>query len=1588
MTDPLLSVVLDRWRHTTGRPDATADDPFAASHADAYAADLKALLGLDVGARDIARCGTPRALSDLLRARRREGTPRTGRAAGTDTGTAPGPASGATDSGIGTATDAETEATSGQAGIWYACEFGDPTAYNSPVLLRFPRSLDAGLLRRALRHVVARHESLRTTFAMADDGRLMLRVAAEPDFGFATATASGEDALTALTAEFAGRRLDLRSGPLLHVLCVETGTGGTDGADGMARTEGADATSGTEGVGGTGGAGGTALLVNVHHAVFDGFSWSVLLNEWLTLYQDLAAGAEFTPLPDAPQFREVVTGRTGGPDPQASLEHWTKHLAGVPALLDLPLDRPRGPSAATARAVRTVLTGAEAGRLRERAAAEGVTPLMALLAAYAVLLHRHTGQTDLAVGVPVSLRDRAMDQEVIGHLVNTVVLRHRVTSGDTVRELLARTRREVLSAMRHKDAAFEDVVKAVGSGEDGGRSPLFRTMVTLMPRERRVLGHLGLGVTEWRHVSGAPKYDLALIVEEGAEELGLTFEYDPALFDTATVERIVGRFRVLLADLLDRPGGTVGELRWVPERELRELAAVWHGPADDRPAKGSVTDLFEERAARSPDATAVETVDGTVLSYRRLNTRANRLARALRLRGARPGTRVGVLLERGPEAVVALLAVLKAGASFVPLDPAYPAERVALMLADSRPRLLLTRGVTDIPCPDGTEVFDLAAEAGRLRELDGTDLPERRRPDDEMYVVYTSGSTGRPKGVAIQDFTLTNVAYRQAELSGPRAASRMLQYMSLSFDVSFEEIFGALCAGATLVLTDEETRTDLHRLAGYLRERRVARMFLPYVALQELASVVVRGNIPLPELAEVYTTGEQLVVTPALRKMFGRLTDAGLINAYGPSEAHLCTALRLPADPSSWPERPSIGHTVGEVRMYVLDGDRRPVPFGVPGELYVGGRVLSPGYLNLPEQTAERYLPDPYDTTPGARLYRTGDLVKCTPRDGFTHLGRVDEQIKIRGHRIEPAEVEAVLGDLPSVTASAVVAVEHGPGDRRLVAFLRSDPSPGPDGEPEREPDEAALRRLLGRTLPAYLVPSRFVRVVQLPTAPSGKTDRAALAVMAAALPPPRGAVTAERPLTETEQGVARVWGELLGGAGSGPDDDFFGQGGHSLLAVRLRGRLQEEYGVEVPLSALLSQPTVAGMAARVERALTGDSGPDDAGEPDLWADVRLPDSVDVSHGARPMGPGGARTVLLTGVTGFLGVHLLRSLLAAGCVVHCLVRAGSTEEATRRVLDSARLYRADEGLDLSRVRAVPGDLSRERFGLADGVYRELAGQVEAVYHAAAHINFAAPYASVRPTNVDGFVRVAEFCADTVLKPLHHMSTLAVFSPEGPGGYIDEDTVPEVAEGLGIGYAQSKWVAERLAMAARERGVPVTVYRIGRIGPDSVSGACRTDDFFWLQIKSFLQLGLAPEVPGPPVDLLPADVVADAVVLLSGAEAAFNRTVHVFHPVGMGWDSVFAALESLGRAPRMVSADEWLAALEAGPAEDGDRSLASLVPLFREGVMELADHSYGNDRTVRLLRDLGLELPVPEPSWITSMVRYFTETGQVPAPRVP
>ncbi|WP_158566872.1 non-ribosomal peptide synthetase family protein [Actinomadura craniellae] len=1531
MNDLLLAVVLQRWRAVTGTAAPAAGDRFAdhappaeppaalaadlaADLARDLAADLGSVLGVPLTGDDVARCGTAAALAEHIATVRDD---RDDRAREADL-----------------PEDRLHPASDGQAGIWFIGQYAaDPTVYNSPISMRVRSALDPALLERALRRVVGRHESLRTTFELVD-GTVMQRISAEPEVRFEVADAPAGADLNRLVDDVARTDFDLRHGPLLRVVCARRGPGDT------------------------------RLLCNVHHAVFDGFSWQVFLPELFAAYRDLAEGREPGGTDRPWQFRDVQD-RPGGPAAEESLTYWKDKLGGVAPLLDLPLDRPRPPVQAFAGgAVPFAVPERTLRGLRERARAEGVTPLMFLLAAYAVFLHKHTGRRELPVGMPASLRDRPEAQTVVGHLINTVTLLPRVTGDMPVRELLGQVKTEVVESMRHRALPFEKVVEAVNPGRSTGHAPIFQTMVTHLRKDRRAYRVPGLDVEPWRHVSHGAKYDLVLLLEEEPDEdtdrLGGVFEYDTALFLPETVRAMAERFLNLLAEMADRPDATVADLRLLTPRQERELLAAWDAPADERVGREPVAEIFQRQARRTPDATAVEFED-RALTYRELNESANRLARALRGRGAAAGARVGIFLDRGPEMIVALLAVLKSGAAYVPLDPAYPQDRIEYMLADSAASVVVTCGSLAGRLPVGTCVFDLDAGAG---PHPATDPPRYKSPRDEIYVVYTSGSTGRPKGVIINDLTVANLVHRQIDISGANAAARTLQYMSLSFDVSVEEILGTLCAGGTLVVVGEELRTDLHRLVAFVDERRIARLFLPYIALHQIAGLVARNRTPLPHLAEVYSTGEQLVVTPALREMFAHHTGARLFNIYGPSESHLCTVHRLPADPAAWGETPPIGHAVTGVKLPVLDEHRRPVPFGVPGELYVGGDILSPGYNGLPEQTRERFLADPFD--PGARLYRTGDLVKYTADHELNYLGRVDDQVKVRGYRVEPAEIEAALNGLDFVETSAVVAADFGPGDRRLIAYLvAARPAPA-----------AELRRLLGGTLPDYMIPWRFAYLDAVPTTPSGKIDRRALPAPADTAP--RGPREHAREPTATERRLLAIWSGLLESEDVGLDDDFFALGGHSILAVRLMQAVREEFGADIALGTLLGAPTVAGMAARLSGA------GDDPGEPDLWADVRLPDGLTADGTA----PAESRHVLLTGATGFLGIYLLRSLLAAGRTVHCLVRAGDAAQARSRLLANARRYGLEADLDPARIEVVPGDLAEDRFGLDAAAYARLAGEVGAVYHAAAHINFAAPYASVKPTNVDGFVRVLEFAAERTRKPVHHMSTPAVFSPRQPSGVVTEDGVPAEPRGLGIGYAQSKWVAERLALAARERGVPVTIHRIGRIGGDSATGACRADDFFWLQLKSFVELGLAPAEPGPPVDLLPVDFVADAVTRLSLAESAPNRTLHVFHPEGLSWDAVFAAIRAAGYGLDLVPADDWLAALADRSGEDGGYSLASLVPLFEEGVLELGDHLYTNEATARELRALGTEFPAADGAWITAMIGYFRATGElatVPAP---
>ncbi|MEW5925848.1 MAG: amino acid adenylation domain-containing protein [Gemmatimonadota bacterium] len=1077
--------------------------------------------------------------------------------------------------------------------LWFIQQL-DPrsTAYNMPAGMRLRGPLDTAALRRALGEIVRRHEALRTVFAVPPEGEPVQVVRPPAPVPLPAVDLSGlrpEGRERELSRHARGESLhpfDLERGPLLRAALL--------------RLEGAD----------------HAVLFTLHHIVCDGWSMGVLVREVSELYAAFAEGRP-SPLPELPvQYpdyavwqREHVSGRRLA----EQLEFWKRRLAGAPPLLELPTDRPRPAVEDSAGArcsfrLSPELTAAAHALARR----EGATPFMALLAALQLVLGRWSGQDDVVVGSPVAGRTRVDLEGLIGFFVNTLTMRADLSGDPSARGLLARVRATVLEAQSNQDLPFERLVEEVSPERTLAHSPVFQVLLALQNVDS---GSLRLGAAlEAEPLPVAfttAKFDLNWSLEEFPGGMGGAVSYRSSLWDGATVARMVDHLRAVLAGMAAHPELPVSRIELLAPGEREQVLRAWNATEADYPTEGGLAGLFEAQAARTPAAEAL--VFGRErLTYAELDRRAAALAARLRALGVGTDARVGLCLERSPEMIVGVLGILKAGAAYVPIDPAYPEDRVAYMLEDAGISVLLTqeRLVARLPATgagvvmlDGGDVPSAAiqppyppgppppASGGKGENDDGAGavLPSLAcgggaggggpavSPESLAYVIYTSGSTGRPKGVAMQQRPLLNLlAWQRRDWRAPGPAVT-LQFATISFDASFHEMFSCWAEGGTLVVAPEEARRDPAAVLELLEREGVERLFLPFVALQHLAEEALeRGAFPR-RLREVQTAGEQLRVTDAIRAWLGGL-GIPLHNHYGPSETHVATRLTLDGDPAGWPLLPSIGGPVANTCCYVLDAELRPAPVGVPGELYLAGDCVARGYLGRPCLTAERFLPDAYGRGPGARMYRSGDRARWTAAGELEFLGRVDQQVKVRGFRIEPGEVEAALEAHPAVREAVVVARDGGAGGRRLVGYVVAEEGAGP-------PAAAELRAWVAARLPEYMVPAAFVALDALPLTPSGKTDRRALpepdAPGAAAGPVP--------PRTVFEEIVVEVWRKVLKTDRVGVFDDFFALGGHSLLAARVVARLREETGEEVPLRAMFDAPTAAALAAYLERRLMED---------------------------------------------------------------------------------------------------------------------------------------------------------------------------------------------------------------------------------------------------------------------------------------------------------------------------------------------------------------------------------------------------------------
>ena len=1016
-------------------------------------------------------------------------------------------------------------------------------SYNVPIHLEIQGPLDIAALEYSFNQLVQRHESLRTRYVLGDDEiphqEIMPFTAVSLPFTDLTQLPTNDKQARAqqYRQQNAQTPFDLGTGPIyrLHILRLEAET--------------------------------HQLLFTIHHIAFDAWSTGLFLREVITHYLQKTTGASLT-LPQIDvQYADYTLWQQNRLTPEVmaqQLAFWREHLAHAPITIDLPTDKPRPQWPTNKGNVHTfTIPAATAATVRQWGQAEQATLFMTLFTAFNGLLYRYTNQEDIVVGTPIANRNHPDLKNVIGFFLNTLALRSQLDDTTTWQDLLHQIRQTMLAAYTHQEYPFENLVQALLPERDPSRHPLFQVMFVLQNQGdgSQLPAELPIQMNQIGEGTKTAKFDLLLDIQETAQGFSASFEYNTDLFEASTIARMADHFQQMVTAMVEEPGQPVSQAKLLTAQEQQQIEA-WNDTAVSVTGSQLIHHRFEQQAATTPNAIAVAFGDQQ-LTYAQLEARANQLARFLQAKGVQSGDLVGVLLPRSFEMVTAVLASLKAGAGYVPLDPNYPTDRLQIMMQQAEVKLLLTHSSLT---KAGMSYPHYEVDTLALEKFDIGSMTAIVKPDQPVYVIFTSGSTGQPKGVVLPHRALNNVLAWQQQATHLQQPARTLQFTSLSFDVHFQEMFTTWQEGGTLVLIPDEVRRDGEQLLAYIEAHNIERLFLPFVALHNLAEAAQWQQSYPQSLQEVITAGEALQATPAIREFFIRLPHCVLHNHYGPSESHVVTQYTLGADPEQWPDLPPIGTPVYNTQIHLLDTNMKPVPIGVPGELYIGGHNVGLGYINQRELTAARFIPDPFANDPEARLYKTGDLARYLPDGNIQYLGRNDFQVKIRGHRIELGEIETLLNQQPEVQQAIVQAHEQ-----QLIAYVKT----------AQEDVVNKLPTALRTQLPSYMVPAHFVRLDNFPLTASGKINRRALPI-----PEKLDIVRTTEftaPETDLQKQLAQVWEAVLNVSPIGIHDNFFELGGHSLLAIRLVSAMHKATAVKLPLPRLFQEGTIAAIAQYIE---------------------------------------------------------------------------------------------------------------------------------------------------------------------------------------------------------------------------------------------------------------------------------------------------------------------------------------------------------------------------------------------------------------------
>ena len=1456
----------------------------------------------------------------------------------------------------------------GQKSIYFEYKT-DPmsSAYNTAYHVRIKFKLNIEVFSRAINLIIIKHPLMRATFTIEDGNPYqIIHEIYKPTIKVVDASNWSEDKLIEENKKEYNIAFDLENMPAFRITLFKIKQDDI------------------------------VIMFNIHHIITDFMSTGIIVKDLWNFYEMLLKDPQNIP-EVTPNFKyfDYVSWQDEMLNNEDIWNYWKKNLGGELPVLNLPKDRPRLPMQTKIGATKKFIVDRElTSEFREFAKKERKSLYTIMLTAFMVLLYRYSRQEDILVGTTANARVGNKYNDTFGYFINPIVIRGDLSGYPTFRDLLNKINTIVYSALEHQNYPFMAICEKLHPVWDAGISPIFQVtfqFISKLMTSKQNSINSGIEFFEIPQQEGQFDIDFEMMEEE--DYIDTHIMYNRELFNDSTIERFKTHFVMLLRNIISDPDKKIISYDFIDSEERELVIKKWNNTEVSFNEDKHIHNLFEEHALRKPDEIAVVGRDehGTrrTITYNELNTKANQLANHLREVVGENHCIIGICLTKSIELVISVMAVFKAGFAYVPIDPEYPINRKEFILSDSNSGAVLTetRFASDFK-GNNISIVEIDKTFPILDKYDNKNLNVQIPKYSLAYVIYTSGSTGTPKGVKIIHEGVTNIFYGYQEgYLLENICKTHLQMANFTFDVFVGDFIRSLCSGGKLILCPREYLLNPEQLYNIIQTEKVEfAEFVPAV-IRHLVQYMKRANKIIDSMKALVISSDSWNMKEYFEFKEYFIEGTRFINAYGVTEVTIDSTFidcdKIQEDSQGFVP---IGRPFPNTELYILDKELNPTPIGIAGELCIGGKGVAAGYMNRSELTAEKFVRNPFKkdldpSKPEAFMYRTGDLAYYLPNGVVGFLGRIDNQVKIRGLRIEVGEIESVLSQHPMVKEAVVLAKKDQSGENILIGYYTENIN-NTIGLEE-------LHAFMRNKLPEYMVPSVFIKVEEFLLNSNGKVDRNALPGLDASIKESVRDYTEARNYTERK--LVEIWKNILQIEKVGINNDFFSVGGHSFIAIKLIDKIEKELNFRIPLTELLVNPTIQHLAKIIDgkSAVADDSQSQDAMNIDFEEEARIEGKL----GSDWFNP---KRILLTGATGSIGTNLLIDILKTykSADVYCLVRAEDDAAALRKIENSIKRQLLCENYIMTRIVPVIGDLEKPLLGLTEQKFEELSTSIDIIFHNGAFVNFVYPYSVLKKANVLGTIEILKLAARSKIKPLHYISTISVYDnihlPEDKSGQviaINDDTELIQNEGLknNIGYTQSKWVAEKIVQNAREQGLPITIYRPDTVSGNSVTGVWNTGDFACKTIRSMALSGI---IPNKDVfyNWMPVDYVSSTIVYLSTKANSMNKNFNMVSPYTFSISELASWITSLGYPIKKVPINKWKKQLKENMESKSE--LSEIPAEVFEAAEKYDPHKvlkYMSDNVRQGLQGSGIECPKINKEIIKKYFDYFNECGFIEKP---